>query len=105
MIQMEKEVSNSGALYSSTTPPINFTHTFSGFEIDKSYKIQVKSISVNKTQAQSELLTLSTSYFEPNLYSKLTVENKCNEGYIDIKSNVVIAIGEVNVEPALFFSV
>ena len=98
------EISNSGELRSSLTPPLSFTHTFNGFENGDTYKVQIKAISVNGTTTLSELKTFSVSVFVPELFSKLTAENKCNDGVVRVTSNVVAVEGETNVEPALFFS-
>ena len=98
------EISNSGQLRNTNTPPLSFTYTFNGFKDETTYKIQVKAISVNGTKTQSSLVTFSTSYYYPMLFSLLQVENKCSEGYIDIKSNAIVAEGSTNVNPSLFFS-
>ena len=98
------ELSNSGALYSQLTPPLSFTHTFSGFETNGTYKIQVKAVSVNGTITTSELKTFNTSYYFPELYSLLKLDNLCADGIVRATSNVVLVRGTTNVEPTLFFS-
>ena len=98
------ELSNSGALYSSLTPPLSFAHTFSGFDTDSTYKIQVKAVSVNGTIVTSELKTFNTSYYFPELYSLLKLDNLCADGIVRATSNVVLVRGTTNVEPTLFYS-
>ena len=98
------EISNSGELRSALTPPLAFTHTFSGFEGSKTYKIQVKAISVNGTIVLSELKTFSSSYYYPEIFSLLTVENLCHDGIMRVKSNAISIEGETNYTPTLYYS-
>ncbi len=90
------EISNSGNLYNSNTPPVTFQYMFSGFENNTTYKIQIKAISVNNTITYSEMYTFSTIYYNPSLFSLLTLENDCEDGKVDIRSSVVLAEGEVS---------
>lgn len=96
------EISNSGELRSSLTPPLSFTHTFSGFEDGDTYKIQIKARSINGTIITSELKVFTISYFYPELFSQINLENRCQEGVIRVTSNVIAVEGEVNNEPSLF---
>ena len=98
------EISNSGELRSALTPPLSFTHTFSGFEDGNTYKLQIKAISINGTITLSELKIFSASYYYPEMFSLLTVENLCNEGIMRIKSNVISIEGETNYTPTLYYS-
>ena len=98
------EISNSGELRSALTPPLAFTHTFSGFEDSETYKIQIKAISVNGTIVLSELKTFSSSYYYPEIFSLLTVENLCHDGIMRVKSNAISIEGETNYTPTLYYS-
>lgn len=97
------ELSNSGELYSVSTPPINFSHEFTGFEISNQYKIQVKAISQNGTITNSELKTFSIGYYAPTLYNAIKLKNVCQQGFIQVTSNLVGIEGEMGVEPPQFF--
>jgi len=101
---MGNEISNSGELRSALTPPLAFTHTFSGFEDSETYKIQIKATSINGAVALSELKTFSISVFYPELFSQISAENLCNDGVVRLTSNVVAVEGTTNIEPSLFFS-
>ena len=98
------EISNSGELRSALTPPLSFAYTFNGFEDSDTYKIQIKAISQNGTITLSELKTFSSSYYYPEMFSLLTVENLCNDGVMRIKSNLASIEGETNYTPTLYFS-
>lgn len=98
------ELSNSSRLYSTQLPPTTFNHLFSGFVDNGLYKIQVKAVSVNGTLSQSELYEFSASFIIPNVYSLCELENNAEDGYITIKSNVVITTGVVEPSPAKFRS-
>lgn len=98
------ELSNSGNLYSSLNPPISFSHLFSGFNDNTTYKVQVKAISINGTETYSELYTFLARYSTPNIFSLIDVESNCNGGYNQIRSNVILSEGSVSPEPPLFRS-
>ena len=98
------EISNSGKLYSALTPPLNFTHTFSGFENNTIYRVKVRAISVNGTITESALYTFTAQYFYPNMFSLITLENKCDDGYVQVQSNVILAEGVVNPNTEYFMS-
>jgi hypothetical protein len=89
------EISNSGNLYNANIPPVTFQYTFGGFENNTTYKLQVKAVSINNTITYGEMYTFTSTYYYPSLFSLLTLTNDCENGKVDITSNVVLAEGAV----------
>lgn len=97
------ELSNSGQIYGSTIP-FSTSYRFDGFKDGETYKIQVRTISVNGTQVLSDLEELVADYFVPDIYSNLTLENNCEGGYVKVSSNIVLLEGEVVNGDTRFFN-
>lgn len=95
-------ISTSGNLYSSSTPPITFSHTFSGLENNTSYKIIATATTVNGTVVSSGKIAFNIVYTSSRLYSNLSLENKCDDGYVQINSNLIVVDGESNVDPMVY---
>lgn len=76
-----------------------FSYEVSGLEDNKSYKIEILGTTVNHTNFESGLINFIVSYTTPILYSKLNLTNECNDGYVQIVSNLVIAEGMSNPVP------
>lgn len=88
-------LSTSNVFYSSQTPPTTFNYSFNGFENNKIYKIQVNGTTVENTQIESSLISFSTNYIQTNIYSILSLTNDCDNGYVRINSNLIVANGEM----------
>lgn len=97
-------ISSSGNMYNSATPPLNFSYTFNGFENNGTYKVSVDAVSVNGTVSTTGLITFTTTYFYPNLFSLLDLSNNCSKGYIEIINNMVVIDGITNPTPPTYIS-
>lgn len=97
-------ISSSENLYSSSEPPISFSYSFSGLENNTSYKIQSVATTVNGTIVYGDMVNFSVLYQNPILYSNLQLENKCDDGYNQIHSNIIIVDGNSNVEPMVYIN-
>ena len=92
-------INSSQNLYSTSNPPISFFHEFSGMENNTTYKVQVQGVTINGTILTSDLISFNVIYNSPILYSNsnLLLENKCNDGYVQINSNIITIDGKSNV--------
>ena len=88
------ELSNSGKMYSTDAPPINFTHLFSGFDDNTSYKIEVSGVTVNGMTFTTGLITFTVSYYSPVYVGLLELDNKCDDGYNQITSSIITSTAE-----------
>lgn len=88
------ELSNSGKMYSTDAPPINFTHLFSGLDDNTSYKIEVSGVTVNGMTFTTGLITFTVSYYSPVYVGLLELDNKCDDGYNQITSNIITSTAE-----------
>jgi len=95
-------IKNSENMYSSDTPPITFNYTIGGLENNTIYKVQVNATSVNGTLTSSALVSFDVIYSRPALYSSFDITNKCNDGYVQLHSNIVIVNGISNVDPMIY---
>ncbi len=83
----------SGTIYSSNTPPITFTQTFNGMSTNSNYYIIANGVTVEGTEFTSGNIPFSVSYEQPSVYSQLVLTNNCEEGYVNIKNNIIVANG------------
>lgn len=95
-------IKTSENMYSSDTPPITFNYTIGGLENNTIYKVQVNATSVNGTLTSSALVSFDVIYSRPALYSSFDITNKCNDGYVQLHSNIVIVNGISNVDPMIY---
>lgn len=95
-----KVIKSSGQLYYEGSN--EFSYEISGLEEGSDYKVDVNGITVNGTVFSSEKITFDVRYTNPIFYSKLDLTNKCEEGYIQIRSNLLIANGETEPDPPIY---
>ena len=86
-------IATSGELRSTDIPPITFTHFFTEFEDGGSYDIEVSAVSQNGTITTSTKETLTVQYTNPDVFSSIDLENFCEDGYVEIDTNLVISDG------------
>lgn len=99
LTQTTIELANSGELYSTQTPPIDFSWSHTEFEDSKSYKIKVEGYTLYNTFISSGLIDFDVVYSNPIFYSGFYVENKCDDGYNAITSSFTYNFGETNTTP------
>lgn len=97
------QVATSGEQYaSSTTVPLSLSYTINGFADATSYSIEVNGVTINNTTLTTGQINFSVSYTSPNIYTLLELQNNCDGGYINLKSNVAIIDGEVSPQPPIY---
>lgn len=88
-------VSTSGIQYASDgTPPYSGSYLFAGFEDNAVYYVELVGITVNNTQITTGLVKITVTYTQPDLFALIGLDNNCSEGYITLKSNIVLIEGE-----------
>ena len=95
-------LSESETLYSTDIPPFQMNHTFEGMGNNSSYQIQVIGSTVNGTQISSSKITFEVRFENPAVYTKIDLENKCNDGYVQFRSNLVFIDGVSNPDPPFY---
>lgn len=93
--EKDEEISRSSKYYGEVIMPQTFEYEFNGFDIS-SYSIIVKGVTVNGTNISSDKIFFTVRYYHPTVYSLLDLKQKCDDGYIQILSNVVIPNHEQN---------
>lgn len=96
-------VVTSGEQYAnSTSVPLNLSYTINGFLDATAYSIEVNGVTINNTTMTTGQINFSVSYTSPNVYTLLELQNNCEEGYINLKSNVAIIDGQVVPPPPIY---
>ena len=96
-------VSTSGTIYvQDGTPPYSASYLFSGFEDTSSYYIEVDGETINGAKVVSAREKFNVKYVRPNLFTLLSLKNNCKDGYITVKSNIVVIDGYCNPDPPTF---
>lgn len=88
------ELANSGKMYSTDAPPISFSYLFSGLDDNTSYKLEVSGVTVNGMTFTTGLITFTVSYYSPVYVGLLELDNKCDDGYNQITSNIITSTAE-----------
>lgn len=95
-------LSTSGNLYvSQSTLPITLAYTFTGFNDNSQYGVEVSGQTIHGMQVSTGRILFNTSFTTASVYSVLTLTNNCSGGYVQIKSNVSGIPGISNGEPIL----
>lgn len=96
-------LSSSGTLYATDgTPPYNGSYTFTGFDNNTVYYVQVTGATIEGTVVSSTLQQFNVEYLKPDVFTLLQLVNNCDEGYITITSNIVIIDGTSNPDPPTY---
>lgn len=97
------EISNSGLLYATDgTPPFTDSYTFTGFDNNAVYYVQVTGTTVENTVVSTELHQFTVQYSRPDVFTLIQLTNNCDEGYITVRSNIVIIEGVSNPDPPIY---
>ena len=91
-------VDESGLYYDNIQIPIYFSHTFGGFDNNANYEVEAIATTVNGMTVSTGKYAFNVRYYHPQLFNLLDLENNCEKGYVNIKSNVSVADGEVSPE-------
>ena len=90
-----QKVDESDFYYGRVQMPIYFSHTFGGFDNTANYEVEAIATTVNGMTASTGKYAFNVRYYHPQLFNLLDLENNCAKGYVNIKSNVSVADGEV----------
>ena len=101
----QTQIATSGVQYADNgTPPYNGNYTFSGFENNTVYYIQIVATTIEGTIVSTSLEQFTVQYLRPDLFTLVQLTNNCDEGYITITSNIVSIAGEGNPEPPVYIN-
>ena len=96
-------ISSSGILYATDgTPPFNGSYTFTGFENATAYSIELQATTINNTIVSTDRIDITVQYTRPDLFTLVELTNNCDEGYISIRSNIVLIEGTSNPDPPTY---
>lgn len=96
-------VSTSGTLYdSSGSIPLRLSYTFTGFEDNSQYIIQMVGRTTHGMRVSTALVAFNVRYSRPSAYSYLVLTNNCQDGNITVQSNVTSIKGESNPSPPVY---
>lgn len=115
-IQQEGEILNSYqyTLYDSNknvlskTPLIYYetdsslSHTFVGMSNDTSYYIELSGETINGTHITSGVIYFTVRYIQPASFAICDLVNNCDDGYIQVSSNIVAIDGKSNPDPPIY---
>lgn len=115
-IQQEGEILNSYqyTLYDSNknvlskTPLIYYetdsslSYTFIGMSNDTSYYIELSGETVNGTHITSGVIYFTVRYIQPASFAICDLVNNCDDGYIQVSSNIVAIDGKSNPDPPIY---
>lgn len=98
-------ISTSNEVYvNNGTPPYDGSYLIAGFEDKAVYYIQVVGKTINNNIIATELTRITIEYSKPNLFTLLELKNNCEEGYIQVTSNIVLVSGDYNPDPPIFIN-
>ena len=86
-------------LYNTSAPPFTLEQTFAGMENNTSYYIEAFGVTVNGTEFNTGKINFSVVIQSPEIFSQLTLEDKCVDGYTQVTSNVVLVDGTSSPTP------
>lgn len=97
------QISTSGVQYATNgTPPYNGGYTFTGLENNTVYYIQITATTLEGTIVTTPLQQFTVQYVRPDLFTLVELTNNCDEGYITIKSNIILIEGQSNPDPPIY---
>ena len=99
------QISSSGLQYTDNgTPSYNGSYTFTGFENNTLYYIQLTGTTTEGTVISTALQQFTVQYIRPDLFTLIQLTNNCEEGYITLTSNIVIIGGTSQPDPPTYIN-
>lgn len=80
----------------------SLAYTFVGMSNDTSYYVSLTGETVNGTQITSGLKYFTVRYLQPASFAICDLVNDCDNGFIQISSNIVAIDGKSNPEPPIY---
>lgn len=93
-------ISQTPLIYYSSDSSLQYT--FTGMSSNTSYFIELSGQTVNGTQITSGVLSFNVNYSSSASFAICDLVNDCENGYIQISSNVVAIQGNSNPEPPIY---
>lgn len=90
----KEQISQSAILYDGL-----YQHTFSGMANDTSYYVELSGSTINNTPVSSGLLLFTIRYIQPASFAICDLVNNCENGFIQISSNIVSIDGKSEPDP------
>lgn len=99
------QISTSGIQYADNgTPPYNGSYTFTGFENNTTYYVQITATTTEGTIISTGLQQFTVQYTRPDLFTLVQLFNNCDEGYVTITSNIILIEGSSNPDPPTYIN-
>lgn len=80
----------------------SLSYTFAGMSNDTAYYIELAGHTINNTAITTGLLYFTVRYIQPASFAICDLVNNCQDGYIQISSNVVAIDGISNPDPPIY---
>lgn len=80
----------------------SLSYTFVGMNNDTSYYIELSGQTVNNTKITTGLLYFTVRYIQPASFAICDLVNNCDDGYIQVSSNIVAIDGHSNPDPPIY---
>ena len=93
-------LSQSALIYYDTDSSLSYT--FVGMSNDTAYYIELSGETVNGTKITSGLKYFTVRYLQPASFAICDLVNNCENGYIQISSNIVAIDGKSNPDPPIY---
>lgn len=99
----QTQIATSGIVYVQTgAPPYEGNYLFAGFEDNTVYYVEIVGTTVNGAVVSTGQIQFTVKYSRPDLFTLVELTNNCEEGYITLKSNIVIIEGTSNPDPPVY---
>ena len=99
------QISTSGVQYATNgDSPYSGSYTFTGFENNTVYYIQLIATTIEGTVVETNLQQFTVQYSRPDLFTLVQLVNNCDEGYITLTSNIILIEGESNPNPPIYIN-
>lgn len=99
------QIQTSGTQYVlNGTPPYIASYQINGLDNASEYSIEVIGQTINNTVVSTDKVDFTVEYKRPDIFTLLQLTNNCEEGYISIKSNIVVIEGESNPDPPIYIN-
>lgn len=96
----QTQIATSNVIYvQNGASPYNGNYLFAGFEDNTAYYIEVIGTTINGAVVSTGQIAFTVKYSRPDLFTLVELQNNCDEGYITLRSNIVIIEGESNPSP------
>lgn len=80
----------------------SLTYLFAGMSNNTSYYIELTGETVNNTIITSGVKSFSVRYIQPTSFAICDLSNSCEDGYIQISSNIIAIDGTSNPSPPIY---